>query len=89
MIRLISFKKNRMESKAKINALMNPTIKNGNASMVKYSQFFTRDKKLAPAIMGTAMIKVKSEAARWLRPNKTPPDIVAPERENPGHNAKH
>lgn len=78
-----------MDNRAKTKALINPTIKNGSASMLKYCQFFTRDKKLAPAMIGTAMMKVKSDAERWLMPNRTPPEIVAPEREKPGHRDKH
>lgn len=64
LIRSINFKKKRIEISAKINALIKPTIKNGKASTVKYCQFFTKEIKLAPAIIGTAIIKVKSEAAR-------------------------
>src|SRR5690606_31622180 len=85
-MRLISFKKKRIDSNAKTNALMKPTIKNGSASIVKYCQFFSNERKLAPAMIGTAMMKVKSDADRWLMPNRTPPEIVAPEREKPGHN---
>ena len=44
---------------------------------------------LAPAIIGTAIMNVKSAAVLWSRPSKTPPEIVAPEREKPGHNDKH
>lgn len=53
-----------MEIKAKINALINPAMKNGKASIVIYCQFFSKEMKLAPAIIGTAIIKVKSAAAR-------------------------
>ena len=62
-ILLISFKKKRIDISAKINALMKPTIKNGRASILKCSQFLTNDSKLAPAIIGTAMMNVKSAAA--------------------------
>lgn len=64
-------------------------MKNGTTSIVIESQLFKSDKKLAPAIIGTAIIKVKSAAARWLIPIRTPPEIVEPERENPGHRDKH
>ncbi|MNI61202.1 hypothetical protein D3C73_1164580 [compost metagenome] len=53
-----------MDNNANIKALMKPAIKNGNASSVKYCQFFIKDNALAPAITGTAIINVKSEAAR-------------------------
>ena len=89
LILLISFKKKRIESKAKTKALRNPAIKNGNASREKYCQFFINEIRLAPAMMGTAIIKVKSAAALWLKPISTPPEMVEPERENPGHNEKH
>lgn|SRR5690606_25181937 len=85
LIRSISFRKKRMDNKANINALMKPTTKNGMLSVLKYSRFFTKDRKLAPAMIGTAMMNVKSEAVRWLIPSMTPPEIVAPEREKPGH----
>jgi len=85
----INFKKNLMEINANINALIKPAMKNGRTSPVMYSQFFNSDKKLAPAMIGTAMMKVKSAAARWLKPISTPPDIVDPEREKPGHKAIH
>ncbi len=75
--------------RAKIKALTNPVIKNGMASSVKYCKLSKREMKLAPAIIGTAIINVKSAAVRWFRPVNTPPDIVAPERENPGHKEKH
>lgn len=88
-ILLINFKKNWMESNANIKALINPAIKNGSESIVIYCQFFNRERKLAPAIIGTAIIKVKSAAARWPIPSKTPPEIVEPDREKPGHNEKH
>ena len=61
--RLISFKKNLIDRSANTKALIKPTTKNGMASAVKYCQFFKRDKKLAPAIIGTAIINVKSAAA--------------------------
>ena len=61
---LISFRKKRMEISANIKALRKPAIKNGNASIVKYCQFFNKDRRLAPHIIGTAIIKVKSAAAR-------------------------
>jgi len=64
LMRLISFKKKRIEINAKINALMKPAMKNGKASMEKYCQFFTSEMRLAPAIIGTAIINVKSAAAR-------------------------
>ena len=73
----------------KIKALTNPTIKNGMLSSVKYCQLFKREIKLAPAIIGTAIINVKSAAVRWFKPVKTPPEMVAPEREKPGHSDKH
>ena len=79
-ILLISFKKKRIANNAKINALIKPTIKNGIEADVIYSQFFSNDIKLAPAIIGTAIIKVKSEAARWLSPSNTPPEMVEPDR---------
>ena len=88
-ILLISFKKKRIENKANIKALINPVIKIGKASIVIYSQFFNKERKLAPAIIGTAMIKVKSAAALWLIPINTPPEMVEPDRENPGHKEKH
>ena len=78
-----------MDISAKINALINPTIKNGRAADVIYSQLFNKEIKLAPAMIGTAMIKVKSAATRWLSPIKTPPEIVEPDLENPGHKAIH
>jgi len=56
LILLISFKKKRMANKAKTNALIKPATKNGIASHVKYSRFLINDKKLAPAMIGTAMI---------------------------------
>ena len=40
-------------------------------------------------MIGTAIIKVKSEAARWLSPSNTPPEMVEPDREKPGHKAIH
>ena len=86
---LIIFKKKRIEIKAKTNALMKPAIKKGSASTEKYSRFFINDRRLAPAMMGTAMIKVKSAAARCDRPSSTPPEMVEPERENPGQSEKH
>ncbi|MOA20051.1 hypothetical protein D3C78_1404680 [compost metagenome] len=89
MILLISFKKKRIEISANTKALINPAMKNGSDSIVKYCQFFIRDTRLAPAMIGTAIIKVKSAAARWLIPRSTPPDIVEPEREKPGHKDKH
>lgn len=89
LILSINFKKKRIEINAKTKALINPAIKNGSASIVIYCQFFNKERKLAPAIIGTAIIKVKSAAARWLNPKRTPPDIVEPEREKPGHNDKH
>lgn len=64
LIRLISFKKNLIETNANIKAAIKPTIKNGRASIVKYCQFFIKDSPLAPAIIGTAIINVKSDAAR-------------------------
>src|SRR5690625_6283783 len=84
----MSLRKKRMEIKAKINAAINPAIKNGNASNWKYIQFFMRDIPLAPIIIGTAIIKVKSAAVRCVIPVITPPEIVAPDRENPGHKEK-
>ncbi|MNP54455.1 hypothetical protein D3C76_1490110 [compost metagenome] len=89
MIRSISFKKKRIEISANTNALINPAIKNGKASRVKYCQFFSSDNALAPAITGTAIIKVKSDAARWLKPRSTPPEIVDPDREKPGQIDRH
>lgn len=89
LMRLMSFKKKRIEISAKTKAEINPTIKKGRASSVKYSQFLSKDKPLAPAMTGTAIIKVKSEAARWLMPSRTPPEMVEPERENPGHKPRH
>ena len=64
LILFISFKKKRMEIRAKIKALINPAMKNGKASIVKYSRFLTSEIKLAPAMIGTAIINVKSEATR-------------------------
>lgn len=61
---LIKIKKKRIQNNAKINALMKPAIKNGRTSGVKLSQYFTIFKRLAPAMIGTAMMNVKSEAAR-------------------------
>ena len=78
-----------MENNAKTKALIKPTMKNGRASSVKYCQFFNSEIKLAPAIIGTAIMKVKSAAARWLSPNNTPPEMVEPEREKPGQREKH
>ncbi|MNC82226.1 hypothetical protein D3C75_1356560 [compost metagenome] len=40
-------------------------------------------------MIGTAIIKVKSAAARWLMPSRTPPEIVDPDREKPGQSDKH
>ncbi|MNO03402.1 hypothetical protein D3C81_2240960 [compost metagenome] len=68
---------------------MKPAMKKGSASSVKYSQFFSSDSPLAPAIIGTAMMKVKSAAALWLKPSKTPPEIVDPDREKPGQIETH
>ena len=89
LILLINFKKNLMKTKAKTNALIKPTMKNGKASTEKYCQFFKSEMPLAPNIIGTAMMNVKSDAALWLMLSRTPPAIVDPEREKPGHNPKH
>src|SRR5699024_4221702 len=88
-ILLISAKKKRIEIHAKINALINPTIKNGSTSAVKYSILLINDTALAPNMIGTAIINVKSAAARCFNPINTPPEMVAPEREKPGHKAIH
>lgn len=63
-MRLIRLRNKRIQRRAKIKALIKPTTKKGKASRVRYCQFLRRDKPLAPNIIGTAMIKVKSEAAR-------------------------
>lgn len=89
LMRLINFKKNRIDISAKIKALIKPAIKNGSASDVKYCQFLTNESPLAPAMIGTAIINVKSAAALWLIPRRTPPEIVEPEREKPGQRAIH
>ncbi|MNI61992.1 hypothetical protein D3C73_1172890 [compost metagenome] len=68
---------------------MNPAMKKGSASIVKYSRFLSKEIPLAPAMIGTAIIKVKSAAARGLIPSKTPPEMVEPEREKPGHRDRH
>ncbi|MNJ74272.1 hypothetical protein D3C77_711800 [compost metagenome] len=54
-----------------------------------YSQFLYSEIALAPHMIGTAIMNVKSAAARWLIPASTPPEIVEPERENPGQIDKH
>lgn len=46
-----------------MNALMNPVIRKGANSGVIYIQFFIKEIPLAPAMIGTAMMNVKSEAA--------------------------
>ncbi|MNC03084.1 hypothetical protein D3C75_504790 [compost metagenome] len=78
-----------MDSSANTKALMKPAMKNGSASSVKYCQFLISEIRLAPAIIGTAIINVKSAAARWLIPSNTPPEMVEPERENPGQSETH
>src|SRR5699024_5008574 len=85
----INFRKKVIVRSANTKALMKPTIKNGNVSSVKYCKFFNKDKPLAPTIIGTAIINVKSAAALWLIPVMTPAEMVAPDRENPGHREKH
>ncbi|MOA48581.1 hypothetical protein D3C78_1713430 [compost metagenome] len=64
LIRLINFKKKRIDNSANTKALIKPAMKNGRASMVKYCQFFISERRLAPAMIGTAIINVKSAAAR-------------------------
>lgn len=53
-----------MDINANTNALTNPHIKNGTVSNVKYCQLSTNEIVLAPNMIGTAMMKVKSAAAR-------------------------
>ncbi|MNW67511.1 hypothetical protein D3C74_461030 [compost metagenome] len=43
---------------------------------------------VAPIIIGTDTRKVNSAAATRLIPANKPPEIVDPEREKPGHNAR-
>ncbi len=78
-----------MDNQEKIKALTKPTAKNGMTSVVKISIFFINDTALAPNMIGTAIMKVKSAAARYFSPISTPPEMVAPDREKPGHKAIH
>ncbi|MNV59813.1 hypothetical protein D3C71_1522570 [compost metagenome] len=86
---MINFRKNRIEISAKTKALTKPTMKKGITSEVMEPQFLSKEKKLTPAMIGTAIMKVKSAAVRCFIPSRTPPEIVEPERENPGHMDKH
>ena len=61
---LISFRKKRIDSKANKKAAINPTMKKGKASRVKYCQFLIKESALAPAMIGTAIMNVRSAAAR-------------------------
>src|SRR5690606_1394969 len=85
----INTRKKRIEIQAKTNALTKPTTKNGMTSAVITSHLLIKETALAPNIIGTAIIKVKSAAARCLSPINTPPEMVAPDLENPGHSAIH
>ena len=89
LILLISRRKKRTTKRATIKALINPAIKKGNRSALKYAQFLIKESRLAPIMIGIAMMKVKSAAALWLKPRITPPEIVEPEREKPGQSARH
>lgn len=89
MILLISLKKKRTTNSATTKAQIKPTMKNGIRSELKLSQCFTRLRKLAPIMIGIAIINVKSAAARWFNPRITPPEMVEPEREKPGQRARH
>ena len=54
-----------MEKKAKIKALIKPTVKNGMTSNDMTCHFLYNDNIDAPNIIGIAMINVKSDAARY------------------------
>ncbi|MNP55582.1 hypothetical protein D3C76_1502410 [compost metagenome] len=59
------------------------------SSELNKSRLSYKSNKLAPNITGTEIMNVKSAAAFWLVPSNRPPEIVEPDLENPGHNAKH
>src|SRR5699024_124086 len=74
---------------ATTNAVTKPTANNGKSSHERKGRLLYKSNAVAPIIIGTAKIKEYSAAAFLPTPINNPPEIVAPEREKPGNNAKH